>query len=64
MQTRYQRHAVFWFSLPLHQGKVSSQKSQAKAHLQIASAFPLATGLKELFSIGLWGEGINVNQSR
>lgn len=30
---------------------------------QIASAFPLATGLKELFSIGLWGEGINVNQS-
>lgn len=63
MQTWYQGHAVFWFSLPLHQGKVSSQKSEAKAHLQIVSAFPLATGLKELFSIGLWGEGIHVNQS-
>lgn len=50
-------------SLPLDHSKLISEKSQATVYSQISSGFPLATGLKELFSIGLGGEGVNVDQS-
>lgn len=50
-------------SLPLHHSKIRSPNSQATAYLQISSDFPLASGLKELFPIGLWGEGVNIDQS-
>lgn len=43
---------------------ITSQKSWAAGHLQLASSFPLAIGFKELSSIGLWGEGINIDQSQ
>ena len=69
---RYQLHSNrvlvpnlnFTLSLLLDHTKISSQKLEATEHLQISSGFPLAIGFEELFSIGLWGKGINIDQSR
>lgn len=55
---------TFTLFLLLDHSKISSQKLEATVHLQISSGFPLAIGLKELFSIGLWRKGINIDQSR
>lgn len=51
-------------SLHLAHSKIHTQKSQTGSHLQISSGLPLAARLKEEFPIGLWGEGIDINQRR